>query len=264
MPALPQDKGLQAARLEAELDRAGATVGRPLTVLEVTTSTNDDARRGAREGAPSGAAWVADHQTGGRGRRGRGWHSPPGENVYLSLLLRLSTAPEKLAPLALVAGLAVADAVDEHLAAGRALIKWPNDLLVDGRKLAGILVETTLRGEEAVVVIGVGLNVLTVDFGPGPFRRPPTSLWLQGARPARDAVAADLLAALGRRTEAYRREGWSEALGRDLRTRDALRGERVRLDDGREGRADGFGPDGALRLVTSDGRIEVRSGEVRP
>lgn len=255
---------LQIERLEAELDRAGASVGRPVTVLGVTRSTNDDARHGARNGAPSGACWLADQQTGGRGRQGRAWHSPPGENVYLSLLLRLSLAPEALAPLSLVAGLAVADAVERHLDAGRAKLKWPNDLLVDGRKLAGILVETTLRGEEAVVVIGVGINVLTLDFGPGPFRRPPTSLALEGARPARETVAAELLAALGRRVETYRRDGWSSALAGDLDALDALRGERVRLDDGREGRADGFGPDGALRLTTPAGTIDVRSGEVSP
>lgn len=255
---------LQTDRLEAELDRTAATVGRPLTVLGATGSTNDDARRGARDGAVSGAAWVADQQTGGRGRQGRTWHSPPGENVYLSLLLRLRLAPEALAPLSLVAGLAVADAVERHLDPGRAKIKWPNDLLVDGRKLAGILVETTLRGEEAVVVIGVGINVLTLDFGPGPYRRPPTSLALEGARPSRESVAADLLAALGRRLNTYGRDGWSEALAHDLEVRDALRGDRVRLDDGREGRADGFGPDGALRLVTPEGTIDVRSGEVSP
>jgi len=253
---------LLAHRIEQELDRAEACIGRPLTLLAETSSTNDDARRGGQAGAPHGASWVADHQTGGRGRLGRSWHSPPGENLYLSVLLRLQLQPVALAPLSLVAGLAVADTVALHLGEGRARIKWPNDVLVEGRKLAGILVETTLRGEEATVVVGVGLNLCTVDFGPGPFRRTPTSFALEGAKVEREVVVADLLAALGQRIEAYRRDGWSASFARDLERRDALRGERVRLGDGREGRAMGFGPDGALWLESPEGRLEIRSGEV--
>ncbi|MEM9877367.1 MAG: biotin--[acetyl-CoA-carboxylase] ligase [Myxococcota bacterium] len=257
--------GLDAALIRRELGRLGAVSARPLEVRDATVSTNDDARVGASAGAPDGAAWVADHQRGGRGRRGRHWHSPPGENVYLSVLFRLALAPRALAPLSLVAGLAVSEVVANHIGSDGVGIKWPNDVLVAGRKVAGILVETTIREGEAVAIVGVGLNVGTTDFGASGarFRRPPTSLALEGRAPPRERVVAELLVALGRHVDDYRRQGWSPAAREALRRRDVLFGTRLRLEDGRTGLAEGFADDGALRLRGPDGRlVEVRSGEV--
>src|SRR5204863_9598302 len=106
----------------------------PLVVVASTTSTNDDAKQAARDGVSSGAAFIADTQTSGRGRLGRSWHSPPGENLYASFVLRPSFSPHIAPIVTLAAGLAVADAVTP-LVPGRALgLKWPNDVFIDDRK----------------------------------------------------------------------------------------------------------------------------------
>src|SRR5262245_49503973 len=100
------------ARIVSELARRNLPIGRPLTIAEVTTSTNDDAKCAAHEGAPSGAAFLANAQTHGRGRLGRAWHSPPGENLYASFLLRPSFDPKRAPLVTLASGLAVADALE--------------------------------------------------------------------------------------------------------------------------------------------------------
>lgn len=116
-------------------------------------STSDELLRLARDGAPHGTVVTAREQEAGRGRVGRRWDSPPG-NLYLSALLRLGLPLARTAELSFVAALAVADAVDCFLP-GRARLKWPNDVLVDGAKIAGILVEQT----EGFAIVGIGLNV---------------------------------------------------------------------------------------------------------
>src|SRR5258705_9100925 len=103
---------LDDTRIVTELVRRGIPVGRPLTLVSVTTSTNDDAKRAAHEGAPSGAAFVADAQTRGRGRLGRTWHSPPGENLYASFLLRPALDPRRAPLVTLASGLAGGAAVE--------------------------------------------------------------------------------------------------------------------------------------------------------
>src|SRR4029077_8364386 len=141
-----------------ELDRLGSALGRPLSVVPVTASTNDDARAAAAAGAPHRDAFLADAQTAGRGRGGHTWHSPPGENLYLSIVLRPRVPAGDIAPIALAIGVAVARAVEEALA-GRAPVwlKWPNDVLAGPaeakRKLAGVLVEGQLRGAEVASLV---------------------------------------------------------------------------------------------------------------
>lgn len=126
-------------------------------------STNDIAREWARDGAPEGATVTADFQTAGRGRRGRIWHSTPGENLLISVVLR---PPDLLADawiLAFVAALAVSDALAEFGVVSQ--LKWPNDILVEGRKVAGVLVETSaLSGGDWAAVVGVGVNVNQARF----------------------------------------------------------------------------------------------------
>jgi BirA family biotin operon repressor/biotin-[acetyl-CoA-carboxylase] ligase len=141
------------------------------TVLHLpeTTSTNDAARQWATDGAPDGAVVVADHQTAGRGRLGRSWHSPPGVNLYLS---RVCRGPVDLLPLQ--GALAVRDTVQSFLPPElTAAIKWPNDILVDEYKVAGILCE--LSGDFAVV--GIGINANMTGF-PDDLRHPASSLRL--------------------------------------------------------------------------------------
>jgi BirA family biotin operon repressor/biotin-[acetyl-CoA-carboxylase] ligase len=153
--------------------------------LPETTSTNDAARQWAEDGAPDGATVVADHQTAGRGRLGRTWHSPPGVNLYLS---RICRGPCDLLPLQ--GALAVRDTVGCFLPPDlTAAIKWPNDILVGDYKVAGILCELF----EGFAVVGIGINVNTTGF-PGDLRRPASSLRLLcGAEQDRKALLRTVL-----------------------------------------------------------------------
>lgn len=119
----------------------------------------------ARAGADAGLVAVADHQTAGRGRRGRAWNAPPGSSLLVSVLLRPTLAPDATHLLTMAAALAMADAVGD-VAAVNAELKWPNDLVVDDRKLAGLLAEAdvTAQGEVRAVVVGVGCNVDWAEF----------------------------------------------------------------------------------------------------
>jgi BirA family biotin operon repressor/biotin-[acetyl-CoA-carboxylase] ligase len=256
---------LDARGIARELDALGATVGAPLAVAAETASTNDDARRAAAAGAPHGAAFLADAQTRGRGRGAHVWHSPPGANLYLSLLLRPAIPAVRIAPLALVAGLAVARAVDPLLpGVPRPLIKWPNDVLVDGRKLAGVLVEAQLRGADVTsVVVGVGLNVSTTRF-PDELADRATSLALLGSTSLdRVHVAARLLSELGRASALYEADGLAPFLD-ELVARDALRGRAVEVA-GLSGVAEGLDREGCLLVRDAAGVLrQVASGEVVP
>lgn len=127
--------------------------------LETTTSTNDVCKQLARDGAPDGAAVIARHQTAGRGRLGRSFQSPAGLGLYLSILWRPGCAPERLLPLTALVAVAAAKAVEQVCGIGVA-IKWPNDLVVQGKKLSGILTESALTSDGRVdyVVAGIGIN----------------------------------------------------------------------------------------------------------
>jgi len=242
---------IDQVRIVAELARRNVSIGRPLTVADVTTSTNDDAKRAAQEGAPSGAAFLADAQTHGRGRLGRAWHSPPGENLYASFLLRPSLDP-KLAPLVTLAcGVAVADTLEPLVPHAQVTLKWPNDVLVDGRKVAGILSEAQLSGEDAWIVVGIGINVHTRAF-PDVLAARATSLVLSGATKVdRGDLFVALAAALSARLETLQ-TGASSALVESFAARDALAGRPVTVD-GAPAVAIGVARDGALRVRHPDG-----------
>lgn len=141
----------------AALARALAAVGWRVEVLDRTPSTNTTVAERARAGAPAGLVVVAEEQSAGRGRLARSWISPPRAGLTFSVLLRPEAAPSAWPWLPLLAGVAVASAV-RRVAQVDAVLKWPNDVLVDGRKLAGLLAEAVVPG---AVVIGVGLNVTT-------------------------------------------------------------------------------------------------------
>ena len=201
---------------------------------------------------PEGAVAVADFQTAGRGRLGRAWTAPPGTALLCSVLLR-PPAGSRIAQLSLVGGLAAAQTVEDAL--GRpAQLKWPNDVLVDGLKVAGVLAEA----RDGVVVVGIGLNVnQTAAELPADARIPAASLRsLDGAERDREALLADLLARLGAAYVSWLRGGLA-ALHGELVSRDALAGRAVTVD-GRSGRALGIDSEG--RLVLDSGPVE--SGEV--
>jgi len=238
--------------------------GRLLFVVDTTTSTNDLAREWGRQGAPDGATVMADRQTSGRGRSGRHWHSPPGMNLYLSRIIRDTPSNLRLAPL--VGAVATCAAVEKHLPGFRVSIKWPNDVLADGRKLAGILAELE-TGPEPFAVIGIGLNVnmQAADFPTG-LRTPATSLRIELGRPLRRAALQENL------TEQL--AAWCNQLGRDpgriveaYTCRCTTLGNRVRVTPpGRPaftGRALRIAPDGALWVERDDRQqVRIEAGDV--
>ena len=219
-------------------------LGLPRLHLRTVPSTNERARELAQTGAPHGTLVTAGEQTAGRGRQGRGWVTPPGTALAASLVLR---EHDLLLPLR--AGLAVAD-----VAGPRARVKWPNDVLLDGRKVAGVLAEG--RPQEGWAVLGIGVNV-ALD----PSALPPEVAALAGTlgRPARalEPTLRELLAALGRRLA----EAPSATLAA-LRERDALLGAEVRWEGG-SGVGAGIDHSGAL-LVEAPGGVRERltAGEV--
>lgn len=221
--------------------------------LETCDSTNRIAREWAREGAPDGSAVVADHQSAGRGRLGRTWVAEAGDALLLSVVVR--PVPQALT---LVAGVAVADALEllgGGALAGRVTVKWPNDVLLDGRKVAGVLGET--RPQEGWCVLGIGLNVaVRVQDLPGELHDRAASLGLEPAaiEPTLDALLRALEHRLGQAT--------AGALD-DLRARDALRGRRVRWAEG-DGVACGIDDEGRLLVQDAGGGVAVAltAGEV--
>jgi BirA family transcriptional regulator, biotin operon repressor / biotin---[acetyl-CoA-carboxylase] ligase len=234
----------------------GGALGRPLHVLATTESTNDEALRGAKSGAAHGSTWVTEEQRAGRGRRGRTWVSPPGEGLLFSVLLRTGWPPHRLPSLALVAGLAVRDAVAAAAPAASPQIKWPNDVLVEGRKLAGILVESTTIGSRVdAVVVGVGINVHTRHF-PDELADRATSVALvaPGVALDRSSLLADVLAGIDRDLHVVEARGLGLLRAR-LEAVDGLRGKRVRSDAGDEGVAAGIDDEGRLLVRRDDGDV---------
>ncbi|GAC1330793.1 MAG: biotin--[acetyl-CoA-carboxylase] ligase [Mycobacteriales bacterium] len=234
---------LRAAALQGALVRDGS-LWRELRVLAETESTNADVATAARAGADEGLVVVAERQSGGRGRLNRSWSSPPGAGLTLSVLLRPRTPAAGWGWLPLLTGVAVVAALREH-AAVPAGLKWPNDVLVDGRKCAGILAEVV--GD--AVVLGVGLNV-TTTVAELPDAR-ATSLALCGATTLdRDTLLRALLRSLA---TAY--AGWladPAALGPAYRSVCVTLGREVRLE-----LPDGSTVEGTAADVDTEGRLVV-------
>ena len=187
------DDGLAADRVEPLLR---GRFGRPYTYVERCAST----QRLLAEDAPEGAVAVADEQTEGRGRLGRVWQAPAGTSLLCSVVLRPAVETARLPELSLVAGRAVAAAIAETTGLAPAL-KFPNDVLVGGRKVAGILAEAS----DGRVVLGIGVNVAqTAEQLPAGTPTPPTSLRLEaGAPPARAELLAAILVHLEREIDAW-------------------------------------------------------------
>ena len=251
---------LDAARLMALL--AENAFVRRVVVLGETGSTNDDARRLAALGAPEGTVVVAETQTAGRGRLGRSWHSPPGKGVYLSVVVRPREPVELVGRYALIAAVACCEAC-RALSGDRVRLKWPNDVLVDGRKIAGILAETRNAGAGVELVLGIGINAgyRRGDF-PAELEATAGSLPAPGggATLDRELLARDLVATLARAITSLRSGGWEDLAERFLRYAPDASGQRVRLQDGRSGVTRGLHPSGALRVETTGGIVVVHTG----
>lgn len=260
-----------------DLARArGGRLGSPIELARETDSTNDDAKEGARRGAPHGAVWIAESQRRGRGRAGRRWESSAGENLLFSVLLRLTCPPSRLSLVSLAAGLAVRDVVADVLGDDEAvLVKWPNDVLVrrtgDGRlrKIAGVLVESAMVGARVdYVVVGIGLNVHARVLPPE-IAELATSVALESDARGKSSsfdrgeILASVLARLDHDVEHVVARGLGIVHAR-LARRDAMLGEEVASEDGLIcGVGAGIDADGRLRVRLADGTIvPVASGEV--
>lgn len=221
-------------------------LGTPRRHYRRTDSTNARLRELAEQGVPHGTLITASEQTAGRGRQGRTWTAPPDRALLLSLLIR---SPSRLLPLA--AGVAVAELAEQF---GRpAQIKWPNDVLIDSRKVAGILVEG--RPQEDWAILGIGLNVaIAPDEFPSELQDSAASL-----NPPASGIEAVLQSLLARLTEWTGRP--DQPILEAVRRRDALRGRPVSWTGGR-GTAAGIDGDGRLIVETDAGRVALDSGEV--
>jgi BirA family biotin operon repressor/biotin-[acetyl-CoA-carboxylase] ligase len=252
--------------LAAALEARGLRWPAPIEWLEVVRSTNDLLKEKARAGAPEWSVVVADRQTAGRGRAGHQWVSPAG-NLFLSVLVRPDTSAAQVTILPLAAGLATAEAASDFSVDAR--LKWPNDVVVADRKLAGILVEglSGAGGLEAAV-IGIGLNVgLDPASLPGDLRDRVTSLAALAERPVAvtDAAAA-VLARLRVWYDRLAREGAPRVLAAWRERSVPWWGRPVEARSGGSilrGTAQGLDERGALLLDLEDGsRVAVVSGEV--
>jgi BirA family biotin operon repressor/biotin-[acetyl-CoA-carboxylase] ligase len=220
--------------------------------VAATASTNDDLAALARAGAPEGSWLRAERQTGGRGRQGRAWHSPPG-NLYASSLVRLRPGDPVAPTLALVAAVALHEVASVY--AGEVRIKWPNDLLAGPAKLAGILLER----EGDAVIAGFGVNLA---HHPQDTPRASTSIAaLTGTRPDPDAFAEALAAAFARWLARWRSDGIAPARAAWLAAAHPA-GSALATSEG-EGLFEGLDETGGLRLRLPDGTVRViHAGDV--
>jgi BirA family biotin operon repressor/biotin-[acetyl-CoA-carboxylase] ligase len=267
-------KGYQVAQpfepLEAERVLAGmpAEARALVAALELhpsVDSTNRLLLQRAAQGAACGGVCLAEHQTEGRGRRGRGWVSPYGASLYASVLWRFDLAPAALGPLSVAVGVLVAGALESLGAEGIGL-KWPNDVLWSSRKLAGILIEMTAEANgPALAVVGVGVNVQMPARAASGIDQPWTDLSRVLGRPVdRHAVASAVLGRLLSGLERFAVQGFAPLRG-DWERLDLTRGRRVRVASGAtvvEGDGLGLDADGALLVATEAGTLRCLSGEV--
>lgn len=230
-------------------------------------STNDEARRLAASGARDGTLVRADSQNRGRGRQGRNWDSPPG-NLYMSLLLRPDVAPGRALQLGFVASLSIAEAIAAGApATGDVQVKWPNDVLVNGGKVCGMLLESSMKADGSAVewvVIGMGINVKAAPDGTA---WPATSLAAEGM----DVTPGDLLRAIVQRIESWRGrwrdEGFSPVREAWLARAAGLGGPVVARLPGETlaGTFSGLDETGALLLdLEAGGRRHIAMGDVFP
>lgn len=250
---------LDASKLALATER----YGRSIDVLDETDSTNDDARRAADDGAPDGHVVVADRQRAGRGAHGRPWLSPAGTDLYFSVVARLPLEPARLPPLTLAVGLGVARTVEALVDGSTVEIKWPNDVHLDGRKVAGVLVESASMGAKVeVAVLGIGLNVNRAEIEPELAER-ATSMRMSTDRALdREWVLAEVLGSVERQVDRFVEMG-PRAVVAGVEARLAWRGQEVTCGDV-AGRLVGLREDGALRIRTESGERAVVTGTLRP
>ena len=261
-------KGAGDVLSEAELLSCLKTewAGGRIVYFDATDSTNAQAKRLAEAHAPHGTLVVSDRQDGGKGRRGRSWASPSGVGIWMSLILRPEIAPSSASMLTLAAALAVREGIQEETGLSP-LIKWPNDLVLNGKKICGILTEmSTELMEIQYVITGIGINVNQREF-PSEIRDTATSLSLEAGRCfRRSSLIAAILKAFEKDYTAFLKTGDLSLLLEEYNACLVNRGKEVCiLDPSGEYRAvaEGIDESGSLLVTLPDGtRREIISGEV--
>lgn len=257
---------LLATDIESNLEGA---LNWSVQCLAETGSTNEDLRRMAEQGAAEGTVIVSDRQSAGRGRLGRRWESPAGVNLYCSILLRPQIPPQQAPQLTFLSAVATAEALIETYQLP-VRVKWPNDLLVGGRKIAGLLNEMSAESEQVhFVLLGIGVNLnMTAEQFPDDLRYPATSVLLEKGQPVeRLEFVRCLLQKIEQLYRIYLEEGFWAVRRRWEGLSDLLdRKVHVDLNPGsREGTVVGLDDDGALRLQLDNGQVErILAGDVRP
>lgn len=241
--------------------------GHSLRGFEEVGSTNARAAAWAQNGAPEGSVVVAEYQSAGRGRHGRTWSAHKGQNLLFSIVLRPELEADRLGLITVAASVAVAEAVDHFVAPYRSSIKWPNDVLLEGRKTCGMLLESSMAGSHTdAVVLGVGLNVNQTHF-PDALEETATSLRLTTGRAVpRSPLLVRLLQALEDRYDAVqtdRAEGVRAAFHERLATlHEPTTLHFTGTEQAITGTVRGITDTGALRLETEQGLQTVHAGEV--
>ncbi len=236
--------------------------GYRLIAREAVGSTNDEARDLIAAGAAQGAVIWAESQTAGRGRHGRDWISPPG-NLYCSIIMRPKVEQSRLTEISFVAALAVRDAIAPVLPQGVPVeLKWPNDVLAAGRKVAGILVEAERLPDEAAtaLIVGVGINIVSA---PREASYPATCISALARAPRVSRLLSSLVAALDRRVELWTRNGFA-AIRQEWMDHAYGVGGQVTASSGISGTFTGLDETGAIIIAMTDGeQRRLVSGSVR-
>jgi BirA family biotin operon repressor/biotin-[acetyl-CoA-carboxylase] ligase len=253
--------------LEADPGIRTERIGRTIRVKEVTGSTNDDLWELGRKGAEEGTVLIAEMQQAGKGRKGRQWASPANRNLYMSVLLRPPFPPADAAMVTLMAGVVLCKAIQEAFSLEPA-IKWPNDLLLEGKKAAGILAEMHAEQESIhFLILGIGVNLnMSREMFPKDLRYPATSVQLVLGRPVeRVPFARRLLEHLDRGYGRLLLDRGASVL-RDWDRYCAHSGEWLEINTAQgnvEGRFRGLDEQGSMILENASGRTEtVRAGDV--
>lgn len=242
-------------------------LGKQLRLIDKTTSTQEDARQLAEEGAPEGTLVISEEQTGGRGRMGRKFHSPPGKGIWMSLVLRPTQPLHLTQQLTLLTGVAVCRAIQKS-AGVQTDIKWPNDILFQGKKVCGILLESATEDQRVrycVAGIGISANLKETDF-PEELRDVATSVRMAGGKTInRTELIQTIMAEMEILYELYNEQGFEpiaslwEALSGSV-------GREVRVHTSRDsfiGIATGLNKDGALLVRNPEDEIvPVYSGDI--
>ena len=245
---------------------AGKLIGNQVYYFSEIDSTNDAAHRLGVDGAHEGTVVIADRQIKGKGRLQREWHSPSGSNIYTSIILRPNLEPDRAPQISILAGVAVAETLDKYCR-GQVKLKWPNDVLLKGKKVCGILAQMkTSASRVDFIILGIGINV-NIDYNqlPQDIKNTATSLAIEtGSKISRQELIIGLYENLAKWYKKLM-EGGFDAVKEKWLSLVPMIGQKVQIMSGNEvlsGKALGLDERGALLLLTAeDRRIKISAGD---